>query len=129
MRIDLVRDVMDRKLLDEEEREVGRIDGLVMSFGERSQPRITHVEIGGSTLAARVHPAFVKLSNWLARQWGPHRKEPVRIPWSHVVTVGRSIKLNVEAKSTGALAWEIWIARNIIERIPGAGSEDQHRGD
>jgi sporulation protein YlmC with PRC-barrel domain len=128
MRINLVRDVLDKKILDKDEDEAGRVDGLVMVFGATTQPRITHIEIGGSTLAARVHPVFVRLSNWLARQWGPRRGEPVRIPWSRVVTVGRNIRLNADAKATGAIDWEIWLARNIIERIPGAGTEEEGDG-
>jgi sporulation protein YlmC with PRC-barrel domain len=128
MRINLVRDVLDKKLMDDDDDEAGRVDGLVMSYGERTQPRITHIEIGGSILAARVHPFFIRISNWLARQWGPKRKGPVRIPWSRVVTVGRSIKLNVEAKETGAIDWEIWLARNVIERIPGGGTEEEGDG-
>jgi hypothetical protein len=31
----------------------------------------------------------------------------------------------VRAKETGALDWEIWIARHIIERIPGGGHEEE----
>ena len=49
----------------------------------------------------------------------------MRIAWSRVETVEKDIKLDVNAKETGALYWEIWIARNIIERIPGGGSEEQ----
>ena len=34
---------------------------------------------------------------------------------------GPDIKLDVEAKDTGAIDWELWIASHIIERIPGGG--------
>lgn len=128
MKIDLVRDVLDKKLFDKEGEEAGRVDGLVMQVGATTQPRITHIEIGGTTLAARVHPVFVRLTRRLARMWGPKRKEPVRIPWSRVETVGKSIKLNVDARTTGAIDWEIWLARHFIERIPGSGNEDQADG-
>jgi hypothetical protein len=60
----------------------------------------------------------------MAQLWGPKRTEPVRIPWSRVVTVGKDIKLDVEGQKTGALDWEIWVARHIIERIPGGGKEE-----
>jgi sporulation protein YlmC with PRC-barrel domain len=123
--MDLVRDVMDQKLLDREDCEMGRVDGLVMQIGERSQPRITHIQIGGTTLWMRLHPAFARLSAKLARTWGPKRADPVRIPWSRVMTVGRDIKLDVRVRETGAIDWEIWIARHIIERIPGGGHEEE----
>ncbi len=123
--MDLVRDVLDKKLVDREDCEMGRADGLVMHFGEHSQPHITHIQIGGSTLWMRLHPVFAKLAAKLARMWGPKRAEPVRIPWSRVVIVGKDIKLDVRARETGAIDWEIWIARHIIERIPGGGHEEE----
>jgi hypothetical protein len=120
----LVRDVLDKKLMDRENEEMGRVDGLVMQLGEKTQPHITHIEIGGSTLGARIHPAFEKLARRLAIMWGPKRREPVRIRWSHVESAGKDIKLDVEAKDTRAVAWEVWISRRIIERIPGGGKEE-----
>ncbi|MEA2707110.1 MAG: hypothetical protein QOH22_1898 [Gemmatimonadaceae bacterium] len=124
----LVRDVLDKELLDCEEEPMGRVDGLVMHAGKTSQPRITHIEIGGVAPWERVHPAFARLANRLAQLWGPKRKDQVRIPWSHVETVGRDIKLDVEAKNTGAIDWEIWLDRHVIERIPGAGDEEPDDG-
>ncbi len=57
--------------------------------------------------------------------WDPRRKEAVRIPLSRVQTIETDIKIDVNARETGALDWEVWIARHIIERIPGGGSEEQ----
>jgi len=124
----LVRDVLDKELLDYEEEPMGRVDGLVMHIGKSSQPRITHIEIGGPVPWERVHPAIARLSKRLARLWGPKRGEDVRIPWSHVKTVGRDIRLDVEARDTGAIEWEIWLARHVIERIPGSGDEEAGDG-
>ena len=123
--MDLVRDVLDKKLTDRKDCQMGRVSGLVMHVSENAQPRITHILIGGPTLWMRVHPALARLSNRLGRLWGPRRREAVKIPWSRVQTVGKDVKLDVEAKETGALDWEIWVARNIIERIPGSGSGEE----
>jgi sporulation protein YlmC with PRC-barrel domain len=123
--MDLVRNVLDKKLIDREKCDMGRVDGLVMQAGERSQPRITHIQIGGATLWMRLHPVSARLAAKLARMWGPKRAEPVRIPWSRVVTIGKDIKLDVRARETGAIDWEIWIAQHIIERIPGGGKEEE----
>lgn len=121
----LVRDVLDKKLTDRENCDMGRVSGLVLHIGEKTQPRITHILIGGPTLWMRVHPALAALSTRLAQLWGPKRREPVRIPWSRVDTVGKNIKLDVIARETGALDWELWIAKHIIERIPGGGKEEE----
>jgi sporulation protein YlmC with PRC-barrel domain len=123
--VKLVRDVLDKKLIDREGCPMGRVSGLVMHVGEKSQPRITHIVIGGATLWMRIHPALGKLANRMSQLWGPRRKEPVRIPWSRVDTVGKDVKLDVEAKDTGALDWELWLAKHIIEHIPGGGKEEE----
>ena len=125
----LVRDVLDKELLDREEEPMGRVDGLIMHLGERSQPRITHIAVGGSTLWERVHPVLGRLSKRMSRWWGPKRETEVRIAWSHVKTVGRDIKLDVEAKKTGAIDWELWIAQHIIEHIPGSGHDEAGDGN
>jgi sporulation protein YlmC with PRC-barrel domain len=123
--MNLVRDVLDKKLVDREDCDMGRVGGLVMHVSDTTQPKVTHILIGGPALWMRIHPFLGRVSIAFARLWGPGQKGPVRIPWSRVETVGRDIKLDVEAKDTGALAWEIWLARHVIERIPGGGSEEQ----
>lgn len=123
--MDLVRDVLDKKLMDREDCDMGRVSGLVMQVGENTQPRVTHILIGGETLWTRVSPALGRLSKKLGQMWGPKRRESVKIPWSRVETVGKDVKLDVEAKETGALDWEIWVAKHIIERIPGGGKEEE----
>jgi sporulation protein YlmC with PRC-barrel domain len=124
----LVRDVLDKELLDCEEEPMGRVDGLVMHLGTNSQPRITHIEIGGPVPWERVHPALGRLAQRLARLWGPKRADEVRITWSHVETVGRDIILDLEARQTGAIDWEIWLAHHVIGRIPGGGGEEADDG-
>jgi sporulation protein YlmC with PRC-barrel domain len=126
--VHLVRDVLDKELLDEEEEPMGRVDGLIMHVGKNTQPRITHIAVGGAVLWDRVHPVFGRLSKRMSRWWGPKRKEEVRIPWSRVKTAGRDIKLDLEAKDTGAIDWELWIARHVIEHIPGSGDEEADNG-
>ena len=121
----LVRDVLDKKLTDREDCEMGRVSGVVMHVGERSQPRITHVLVGGKTMWMRIHPSIAALAAALAKRWGPKRDEPVRIPWSRVETVGKDVKLDVKARDTGALDWEIWVAEHIIEKIPGGGKQEE----
>jgi hypothetical protein len=123
--MDLVRDVLDKKLVDRENCCMGRVSGLVAQAGETMQPRVTHILVGGPTLWMRIHPAFGRLSDRLGKMWGPKRHEPVRIPWARIETVGRELKLDVKAKDTGALDWEIWVAERIIERIPGGGSQEE----
>jgi len=121
----LVRDVMDKKLVDRRDRDMGRVDGLAMQVESSTQPRITHILLGGTTPWMRLSPALARASVRLARLWGPKSAEPVRIPWSRVQAIEKDIKLDVSARETGAIDWEIWIARHIIERIPGSGTAEE----
>jgi sporulation protein YlmC with PRC-barrel domain len=120
----LVRDVMDKKLVDRKDRDMGRVDGLVMNVGSSLQPRITHILVGGTTPWMRLTPVLARASARLARLWGPKTAEPVRISWSRVQQVDKDIKLDVTARETGAIDWEIWIAQHIIRRIPGGGTQE-----
>ena len=126
--MNLVRDVLDKELLDREEQSMGRVDGLLMRVEKNSQPRITHIDIGSPALWDRVHPIAGGLARLMAEWWGPKRRTQVRIPWSRVETIDRDIKLDIAAKDTGAIDWEIWIARHIIERIPGSGDDEVSDG-
>lgn len=123
--MDLIRDVLDKKLTDRKHCEMGRVSGLLIQFGENTQPHITHILIGGPTLWGRIHPALGRLSVRLSQMWGPKKKGPVRIPWSRVKNVGKDVELDVDARESGAIDWEIWIAQHIIEKIPGGGSEEE----
>ncbi len=121
--MDVIRDVLDKQLLDSDGTKMGRVDGLVMQFGERTQPRITHIEIGGPTLAARISHRLPKFTRRLAKVWGPKRLAPVRIPWSNVERLGRDVKLNVRGRETGAMAWENWLAKHVIDKLPGSDTK------
>lgn len=117
----LIRDVLDKKLFDRDNCRMGRVDGLIMRVPEHGQPRITHISIGGRPLAGRIGSRTATLSRKVAEHFGPKRIAPVLIPWKAVTTAGRDIHLDVDAEESGAMAWEKWIEKHIIGRIPGAG--------
>ena len=115
----IVRDVLDKKLIDRNGCEIGRVDGIRLEFPENGQPRMTHIQIGGEILAARVAHWLVKPTRWIAERFGPRRVRTVSIEWKHVKRMGRDLKLDIDADSTEALAWEHWLAERFVGRIPG----------
>ena len=117
----IVRDVLDKKLLDRSGREMGRVDGAVVEFPDDAPPRMTRLEMGGEILAARVARWLVPATRWLASVWGPRRDPVISIEWRHVRKMGRDIELGIDADETQALAWEHWLASKIVGRIPGSG--------
>ncbi|MEO8193032.1 MAG: hypothetical protein ABI681_04220 [Gemmatimonadales bacterium] len=118
----IVRDVLDKKLLDADECVMGRVDSIVLGYPDGRQPRMVRVEIGGPLLAAHLASWLVRPVEWLGRNFGPRRRVNVSVQWSHVKKMGRDLHLDIRADDTEALAWENWLAEHVIGRIPGSGA-------
>ena|SRR5689334_16266865 len=115
----LIKDVLDNQVVDQQDRKMGKVDGIVIEWRADGPPRLLYIEIGPAPLAARLHP---RLGAWVAarlRRFGPARGEPARIPWASVQDTGINVKLNRDADTTTALAWENWLREHIVRRIPG----------
>ena len=61
--MDLVRDLLDKKVVDRNGREMGRVDRIVLDVREGAPPRVAAFEIGPSALAARLG---ARLGRWAA---------------------------------------------------------------
>jgi sporulation protein YlmC with PRC-barrel domain len=117
--MDLIRDCLDKQLVDRNGLKMGKVDGIVMELADGSQPRVRYLEVGAATQARRLHPRLGRWAAQLARRWG-RIGDPYRIPWSKVVVSGIDVTVGVEAEQTPALRWELWLREKIIGRIPGA---------
>ncbi|MEA2573686.1 MAG: hypothetical protein QOH93_984 [Chloroflexia bacterium] len=116
--LDLIRDVLDNQLVDLHGRKMGKADGIIIELRKDQPPRLAYIEVGGPTLAARLHP---KLGEWvtkLAKRFG-EGGEPYRIPWDKLKAVGIDIKVLVDAEKTSVLAFEQWLRDHVVARIPG----------
>jgi sporulation protein YlmC with PRC-barrel domain len=114
----LVRDVLDKELLDAEHEVLGRADGIVAEVRTGAPPRLVAIEAGAFTLARRIHP---RLAAWLGRGWrGRLVGTPVRVPWSQVKEVGTEVIIDPGAQRDRLLAAERWMRDHVIRRIPGA---------
>lgn len=117
----LVRDVLDKKLLDNDNCQMGRVDGIVLELPQGRQPRMIRMEVGGEILAVRVARWLVRPTRWLREHFGPKRTARVKIDWTHVKRMGRDIHLDIAADDTEALAWEHWLAEKVVARLPWSG--------
>lgn len=118
--MDLVRDCLDKQLVDRTGRHMGRVDGIVFEIEGDSQPRVTFVEVGVVTQASRLHPRLGRFAARLARRWGKAAGDPSRVPWAKITVTGVNVTAGVEAEDSPALAWERWLRAKIVGRIPGA---------
>lgn len=117
--MDLIKDVLDNQLVDRKDRKIGKVDGIVVELRDGLPPRLLRIEVGPSTVAARLHPRF---GAWVAarlRRWDKIRTEPSTIPWGAIREIGINVKLDRDAAMTTLPAWENWLSKHIIRRIPG----------
>ena len=120
--MDVIRDVLDKQVMDRHGRMMGKVDGIVMELGEAGgPPRLAFIEMGAITQARRLHRRLGKWVEALVLKVGAKKEsECYRVPWSKVVPTGIDVTLNVEAESTPAFDFERWLRRQVIGRIPGA---------
>lgn len=122
LELDLIRDVLDKQLVDSDDTKMGRVDGIVLTIDDGA-PRIDHFELGFSVLARRLHP---RVEQWLQslRRWSPRRSARQIVPWSAVHEINvHEIRLDLKAIETPAFDWERWLRRHIVSKIPGSGEE------
>lgn len=121
MHLDLVRDVLDKQLIDRYETMMGRADGVVLALRDGEPPEVDHLQLGAVVLARRLHPLAERFVEWLRRRW-PVRHEAVQIVrWPTVAEItAHDLKLDLEAETTPALEWERWLRTHIVDRIPGS---------
>ncbi|HEY2895654.1 MAG TPA: hypothetical protein VGJ12_00845 [Gemmatimonadaceae bacterium] len=120
MEIALVRDLLDKQLVDREGELLGRIDGIVMSYSADAPPQITHFELGAQTLARRLPSPFRRVLAWLAHRFSPRGSQPYRIEVSRIIHLGRTIKIDIDGTRSAARETERWVRDHIIGRIPGS---------
>jgi sporulation protein YlmC with PRC-barrel domain len=118
--MDLIRDVLDKQLVDRHGQPMGKVDGIVVEFGDEGPPRVAYIEVGVLTQARRLHPRLEKWVTGLMKRLGAQSDESFRIPWSKVIPTGIDVTVGVEAEETPALALELWLRKRVVGRIPGA---------
>jgi hypothetical protein len=124
--IGLIRDVLDKLLVDRDGMPVGRVDGIVLVLsGEHSRPRVIQIESGAITLGRRLNAELARVLPWMMRKIGLRWRQPVRLPWSRVAAVGRELKVDLCAQDSALLASERWLRDHVMRRIPGSGKQKQ----
>jgi sporulation protein YlmC with PRC-barrel domain len=119
--MELVRDLLDKQVVDRKQTKIGKVDGIVMQLQPGAQPRITFIEIGAISLARRLGR---RMEHFVSRIWGQlggeKSRKPHRIPWSKVRDIGVDVEVNVDVQDTRIFAWQVWLRDKVICRIPGA---------
>ncbi len=117
---DVIRDILDKQLVDRHQRRMGKVDGLVLEWREDQPPRLAYIEVGAMTLGRRLHPRLERWAAAIERRLGVGKGEPYRIPFAKVRSIGLNIGVDLDVRETPVLAWQRWVRNHIIRRIPGA---------
>jgi hypothetical protein len=122
--LDLIRDVLDKQIVDCDETRMGRVDGIVLAIEPGRQPRIDHLELGFSVLARRVHPRLEAWLQALRERWSVRRSARQFVRWAQVIDFTQHhLQLDVKLEETPAFDWERWLRRQVVDKIPGSGKE------
>ncbi len=122
--VEIIRDLLDKQLVDRDETKMGRADGIVLEVDGDKQPRIDHLELGFVVLARRLGPRAEEWFTAMRKRWSVRKSARQIVPWSKVVDVTDSeIKLDLKAIETPAFDWERWLRDHIVTKIPGSGGD------
>ncbi|HKH47982.1 MAG TPA: hypothetical protein VKM72_25265 [Thermoanaerobaculia bacterium] len=118
-RLDLVRDVLDKQVVECEEMKIGRVDGLVLELRGDQPPRVDSLEMGFVVLARRVHPRVESWIERLRRRFSVRKAARYRVPWSKVMEVKpHHVQIEVAALETPAFDWERWLRDHVVAKLP-----------
>ena len=112
--VHLVREVLDKQLLDRERRRFGKVDGIVIAVQDGARPRVTALETGAAVQLARLSTRLMRWARPLAR-----RTDTTRIPIQAVVEIGKEVAVDIDARRTPAWRIERWLADRVFARVPG----------
>jgi sporulation protein YlmC with PRC-barrel domain len=115
--VDLVRDLLDKRVVDRNGREVGRVDRVWLDLS-RAEPRVEAIEIGVVALADRLHAAAGRWMRGIEVALGINEDRPMRVPMAQVLEINDHVKIDVAVSETPAFALERRL-RQQIGKLPG----------
>ena len=117
--MDVVRDVLDKSVIDRNGREMGRVDGIVVDNRPNQPLRLAAILIGPAALADRLHPGLGgpvrRVEKWL----GLDQNRPARIEFGDIDHVEGKVRLRLPIGDTAVAAIEQRL-RSWVLRLPGA---------
>jgi sporulation protein YlmC with PRC-barrel domain len=114
----LARDLQDKRVVDRNNRELGRVDRVVLGETPGGPPRVLAIEIGPSALGARLHPVVGRIARALEHIFRLEEGRPVRVEVDRIEHIQDSVKLDLTAGETAALAVEQRL-RPFVKRLSG----------
>ena len=115
----LIRDLLDKGVIDRHGREMGRVDRVVVEHGDGSPPRVVAIEIGPSALAERLGRSLGRWIMGLLHGLDMDEGQPLRVHVNQILAVTDRVKVDLAFGETAAARLEHQL-RGLVTRIPGA---------
>ena len=116
--MDLVRDVLDKAVVDRHGREMGRVDRIVLELRPGAAPRLDRIELGPAVLASRIRPWLGRWVQGLEHALGIADGRPLRVPFSQVLDINAHVKVDLAVGETVAGQVESRL-RARLRQVPG----------
>jgi sporulation protein YlmC with PRC-barrel domain len=117
----LVRDLLDKRVVDRDGVPVGRVDGLLMEVREGEPPRIAALEVGLEALGHRIAPWLGRVVAAVRGAAGVPAAPGPEIPFARVREIGIDVVVDVDHRETASWVAERWLRAKIVGRIPWSG--------
>jgi len=117
--VDVVRDVLDKSVIDRNGREMGRVDGILIEQQPNQPAHLRAVLIGPAALGDRLHPAVGRLVRRIEKRLGVDEGRPVRVPFADIHQIETKIRLRLTISDTAVAAVEQRL-RSWLLRLPGS---------
>jgi sporulation protein YlmC with PRC-barrel domain len=116
--MDLIRDLLDKQVVDRNGREMGRVDSVILEMRAGAPPRVAAIELGPAVLAARVRPILGRWIGALEHAAGVGDGEPVRIAFEDIVSIADHVKVDRSVGESGVATIEQRL-RAWLSGLPG----------
>jgi len=117
--VHLVRDLLDKAVVDRNGREMGRVDRVVLDLRDGAPPRVVSIEVGASALGRRLGRRCGRWAAALLHAFGVDGGQPLRIHVSQILGVTDTVKVDLAFGETSAANVERTL-RRIVAAVPGA---------
>jgi len=117
--VHLVRDLLDKVVIDRNGREMGRVDRVVLDVRDGAPPRVVSIEVGASALGHRLGRRCGRWAAALLHAFGVDEGQPLRIHVSQILGVTDTVKVDLAFGETSAANVERTL-RRIVAAVPGA---------
>ena len=116
--MDVVRDVLDKSVIDRNGREMGRVDGIVLDYQPNQPVRLAAVLIGPAALGDRLHP-LGRVVRRIEKRLGVDQNRPAQIDFADIDKIDTKVRTRLTISDTAVAAIEERL-RAWVLRLPGA---------